>query len=214
MALVRSVNVATTARRINAKSGWTGIAKKPADGRVSVRMPAEGGSGLADDTICDTAHHGGVDQAVYSYAREDLDEWERVLGRALPCGAFGENLTTEGLDVTAALIGQRWRIGHDVVLQVTVPRIPCRTFAVWLGEHGWIKTFTQRAAPGAYLRVIEPGVVSSGDPLTMEHRPDHDVTVGLVFRALTTQPELMPLLLTADELPDEVKNQAAKRNPT
>ena len=101
--------------------------------------------------------HGGTDQAVYAYAREDLDHWQAELGRPLTNGVFGENLTTSGLDVNGALVGERWQVGDDCVLEVTSPRIPCRTFAGWLEEQLWVKRFTQRGAPGAYLRVIVPG---------------------------------------------------------
>jgi MOSC domain-containing protein YiiM len=195
--------------------GITGIDKRPADGPVTVRAPGPKGSGLGsglvDDPIFDTAHHGGDDQAVYAYAREDLDGWEAELGRPLPGGVFGENLTTSGLDVTGALIGERWRIGDRVVLEVAVPRIPCGTFAHWMAEQGWIKRFTIRARPGAYLRVVTPGEIRAGDPITVVSRPDHEVTVGVTFRAVTREPELLPRLLRADALPDEVKETAARR---
>lgn len=82
-----------------------------------------------------------------------------------------------------------------MLLQVTSPRIPCGTFATWLGERRWERRFTERAVPGAYLRVSEPGTIRAGDPVTVEHRPDHDVTIGLSFRAITLEPELLPGLL-------------------
>ncbi|MDA3646428.1 MOSC domain-containing protein [Saccharopolyspora indica] len=208
---VLSVNVGI-ARPIAAKSGRSGIDKRPVRTPVAVREPGAGGSGLAGDTICDTANHGGRDQAVHAYAREDLDRWEPELG-ALRCGAFGENLTTSGVDVTGAVIGERWRIGRDVVLQVTVPRIPCRTFAVWLGRRGWVKTFVQRAVPGTYLSVVTPGSISTGDTIEVEHRPDHDVTVGMVFRAVTAQPELLPRLVDVPELPEDIRSRARARSP-
>ncbi|MFJ7964610.1 MOSC domain-containing protein [Streptomyces sp. NPDC096324] len=180
--------------------GVTGIDKRPVDGPVRVTAPGPkgaGGSGLAGDTVCDLRHHGGDDQAVYAMAREDLDDWERELGRTLPNGVFGENLTTLGLDVSGALIGERWRIGSGLVLEVTCGRIPCRTFQEHLGEKRWVRRFTQRGAPGAYLRVIEPGEISSGDPVEIVHRPGHDVTVAVQFRAATTERELLPRLLAA-----------------
>ncbi|MET8244760.1 MOSC domain-containing protein [Streptomyces sp. NPDC005202] len=180
--------------------GLTGIDKRPADGPVRVAAPGPkgvGASGLAGDAVCDTRHHGGDDQAVYAVAREDLDDWERELGRTLANGAFGENLTTEGLDISGARIGERWRIGSTVVLEVTCGRIPCRTFQGHLGEKGWVKRFTQKGAPGAYLRVIEPGEIQAGDPIEIVHRPDHDVTVALEFRAGTTDRSLLPRLLAA-----------------
>ncbi|OIJ67455.1 MOSC domain-containing protein [Streptomyces mangrovisoli] len=180
--------------------GLTGIDKRPADGPVRVAAPGpkgSAGSGLAGDAVCDTRHHGGDDQAVYAVAREDLDDWARELGRPLDNGSFGENLTTAGLDVSGALIGERWRVGAEVVLEVTSGRIPCRTFQSHLGEQGWVKRFTRKGAPGAYLRVISPGEIRAGDPIEVVHRPDHDVTVALQFRAVTTERTLLPRLVAA-----------------
>ena len=184
----------------------TGIDKRPAGGPVAVTVPGPKGTGmvgLAGDRVYDVKHHGGPDQAVYAYAREDLDRWEAELGRPLANGVFGENLTTAGLDVSGALIGERWRIGAVTVLEVSCPRIPCATFQGWLERDGWIRRFTQAAVPGAFLRVIEPGDIRTGDPVGIVHRPGHDVTVALTFRALTREPELLPRLLTAGALPAE-----------
>ncbi|MEV6085409.1 MOSC domain-containing protein [Streptomyces parvulus] len=182
--------------------GVTGIDKRPADGPVRVAAPGPkgvGASGLAGDAVCDTRHHGGDDQAVYAMAREDLDAWEHELGRPLADGSFGENLTTTGLDVSGALIGERWRVGPDLLLEVTSGRIPCRTFQGHMGEERWMKRFMEKAAPGAYFRVVEPGEIRAGDAVRIVHRPEHDVTVALQFRAVTTQRELLPRLLTAGE---------------
>ncbi|MFF0005684.1 MOSC domain-containing protein [Streptomyces tibetensis] len=182
--------------------GVTGIDKRPVDGPVRVSAPGPkgiGGSGLTGDAVCKLEHHGGDDQAVYAMAREDMDAWERELGRTLPDGAFGENLTTRGLDVSGALIGERWRIGPEVVLEITSGRIPCRTFQGHLDEKGWVKRFTRRGAPGAYLRVIEPGEIRAGDAVEIVHRPGHDVTVALQFRAVTTERALLPRLVAAGE---------------
>ncbi|MEV5330277.1 MOSC domain-containing protein [Nonomuraea sp. NPDC052634] len=192
----------------------TGIDKRPVDGPVAVAAPGPKGTGavgLAGDRVYDVKHHGGDDQAVYAYAREDLDTWETEMWRTLPNGVFGENLTTEGLDVNAALIGERWRIGPDVVLEVSCPRIPCGTFEGWLEEKGWIKRFTQAARPGAYLRVIEPGEIRAGDLVEVVHRPAHDVTVELVFRAMTSEPDLLPRLEAADALPEPDRAKARRR---
>ncbi|WP_406515299.1 MOSC domain-containing protein [Streptomyces sp. NBC_00873] len=198
----------------DAAGGVTGIDKQPADGPVRVTDPGpkgSGGSGVAGDAVCDLRHHGGSDQAVYAVAREDLDAWERSLGRPLANGAFGENLTTAGLDVSGARIGERWRIGPDLVLEVTSGRIPCRTFAGHLGEKRWVKRFTEAAAPGAYLRVIEPGEIRAGDPVEIVHRPDHDVTVRMQFLAATVRRDLLPGLLTArDALHPETLRAALK----
>lgn len=167
--------------------------------RVSDPGPkGTGGSGLAGDAVCDLRHHGGSDQAVYAFAREDLDAWERQLGgRGLANGSFGENLTTAGVDVSGALIGERWRVGRELLLEVTSGRIPCRTFADHIGEEKWVRRFTREAVTGAYLRVIEPGTIRAGDPVEIVHRPDHEVTAALQFRATTTERTLLPSLLAA-----------------
>ncbi len=212
MPAVLSVNLGI-ARSIAAKSGMSGIDKRPSAAPVGITRPTAGGSGLSGDTVCDTENHGGVDQAVYAYAREDLDAWQADLGCEIPSGTFGENLTTIGLDITDARIGERWRVGEECVLQVTCPRVPCRTFAVWLNRHGWVKAFTARAVPGAYLRVISPGHVAAGDPIVIEYRPEHHVSVGLTFRALTTEPDLLPQLLASPDLTPETRRRARRRDP-
>ncbi|WP_035800462.1 MOSC domain-containing protein [Kitasatospora mediocidica] len=192
----------------------TGIDKRPVDGAVAVGEPGPRGTGavgLAGDRVYDLRNHGGTDQAVYAYAREDLDRWEPELGRRLASGSFGENLTTLGVDVNGALIGERWRIGATVVLEVSCPRIPCGTFQGWLERAGWIKQFTQAALPGAYLRVVEPGDIRAGDPVEIAYRPDHDVTIARTFRALTLEPELLPTLLAADALPPETRELVRRR---
>jgi MOSC domain-containing protein YiiM len=121
MASVVSVNLA----RVRVP-GWkqavrrTGIDKRPVAHRVRfANLHVEG------DAVCDVEHHGGYDQAGYAYATEDAAWWARELDRVVEPGQFGENLTTEGLDQTGAVIGERWAIG-SAVLQVSSPRIPCR----------------------------------------------------------------------------------------
>ena len=146
--------------------GITAIDKRAATGAVGVRT-----LGLFADVQADRAHHGGPDKAVYAYAQEDADYWEGVLGRALPPGWFGENFRTEGIDVSGARVGDRWTIGdsaHPVVVEVTMPRQPCQTFARWVGgrdARGWVKRFTVAGRPGAYLRVTSTGTVCAGDSI-------------------------------------------------
>lgn len=218
MAEVLSVNVARARANPDprAQSNVTGIDKIAAAEAVMVRAPGPMhgglGSGLVGDTIGNQKLHGGDDQAVYVYAREDLDTWETALQRKLTDGMFGENLTTSGIDVTNARIGERWHVGTDgLVLEISAPRTPCRTFAAFLHLNQWIKTFTQAGKPGAYLRVISPGTVRAGDTITIDYRPDHDVTIGLVFRARMSEPELLPRLLVADALSAELKAYAQRR---
>ena len=218
MATLLSVNVGGSRPNPHKNSPWartSGIGKVPVDGPVEVRDPGPKrsglGSGLAGDHIGDGKHHGGHDQAVYAYQREDLDRWAEQLGRELPGGMFGENLTTAGIDVNTALVGERWRVGPDVELVVTSPRTPCATFAGWLGERGWIKRFTADARPGTYFRVVRAGTISAGDPIEVVHRPGHDVTISLYFRALMGEQDLLPRLLAAgDDLPASTRGEAER----
>jgi MOSC domain-containing protein YiiM len=213
VATLLSVNVGVLRPIASGKNLPTGIDKRPVLGPVEVRAPGSKttglGSGLVGDEIGDHRHHGGDGQAVYAYAREELDEWESVLGRPLDNGAFGENLTTSGLVVSDAVIGERWRVGEQVELQVTGPRIPCNTFRAHIAERGWLRTFTLAAKSGAYLSVRTPGPVHAGDDITVVHRPAHGVLVSNAFRALTREPELLAGLLAAGEdLDDELREMA------
>lgn len=215
MARLDSVNLGHPRPNPHKDTGLTGIGKQPTREPVEVRAPGPKtiglGSGLVGDFIGDGKHHGGDEQAVYAFQREDLDEWEQRLGRELPNGFFGENLTTVGLEINVALIGERWQVGQEVVLQVTAPRIPCSTFRGWMGEKGWAKTFTAAGRPGAYLSVVVPGTIIAGDPIEMILQPDHDVSIGLVFRATTTERDLLPRLLAAEAYLDDATIEMVRR---
>ena len=179
-------------------AGWAGrlrrtaIDKRPATGRVPV-----GTLGLAGDEQADKENHGGPDQAVYVYAREDLDWWVERLGRELRNGEFGENLTTTGLEVTGALIGEIWRLGTALV-QVATVRIPCVVFQNWLGEEHWVKRFAAGGRPGAMLRVLAAGAVAAGDPVEVVSRPAGQLTVAEAMRAYYGDAALMRRLLQAE----------------
>ncbi|GER21538.1 sulfurase [Zafaria cholistanensis] len=159
--------------------GVTAIDKRPAGGTVKV-----GPQGVYADIQADRAHHGGGEQAVYAYAEEDAARWAAELGRDIPPGLFGENLRLRGVDVSGAIMGERWRIGRDVVLEATLPRVPCSTFARTMGEDGWVARFTERGDTGCYLKVVRTGAVRAGDPVAVVHRPAHGVSVRDVFRGL------------------------------
>jgi MOSC domain-containing protein YiiM len=151
-------------------NGVTAIDKRPVDGRVRV-----GRYGVRGDVQADRKHHGGLDKALYAYAEEDAAYWEGELGRALPPGFFGENLRTEGIDVNAARIGEVWRIGETVTVEVTMPRTPCQTFARRVGgseQRGWVKRFSAERRLGPYLRVLRNGFVEAGDPVVVILRPE------------------------------------------
>ncbi len=190
------------------KPPQTGIDKRPATGSVRFER-----LGLVGDTICDTANHGGLDQAVYAYAIEDTEWWQAQLADelsfALGPGSVGENLTLRGVEVTEAIIGERWQVGGAVV-QVAVPRIPCSTFAGFWNVDRLVTRFTEAGRPGAYLRVLTEGEVTAGDEVTVLDRPGHGLTLRETFRALTGDRDLAPKLLMAPELPADV-HQAARR---
>lgn len=215
MGRILSVNLAVPERSAAKRVGITGINKQPVDAPVLVRAPGPKTtglhSGLVGDQIFDIEHHGGDDQAVYAYAREDYDWWEARLDRVLPGGFFGENLTTVGVDVNGAVIGERWLIGDTLVLQPTFGRIPCATFQARMAEPQWVKTFTRENRPGAYLRVVQPGEVRAGDRVTVLHRPAHGVTIAQAFHAYLTEPELLPALVEIEGLPDELRHSLRRR---
>ena len=181
--------------------------KTPVMGPVEVRR-----LGVAGDQVSDTRHHGGPDQAVYAFAREELDWWAEQLADELRDGEFGENLTTSGLDVDGAELGERWRIG-TVLLEVALVRTPCNDFKGWMGESGydpraWVKRFTAEARPGPYLRVLETGTIEAGAPIDVVHRPGHGVTIRDMFVALNTDRSRLPDLLVVDGLLPKVREKA------
>lgn len=194
MATLLSINIATSPvhGEWTGDIGSSGIDKRPAAGRVRLFDNHVDG-----DSVMDGKHHGGVHKAVYVYAREDAEWWEREIGRALSPGSFGENLTTSGLDINAALIGERWRIGSTIV-EVSEPRIPCRVFAGFWDRPNLIKEFSASGRSGTYLRIIEEGEVGAGDTIEVTHRPVHGVTLGMAFSARVgnggSRADLMPAL--------------------
>lgn len=182
---IRSVNVGAPRDGIGARGRTTAIDKRPV-ASVEVRDPGPKrgglGSGVLGDDVVSRRHHGGSRQAVYAVAREELDRWGRELERDLHDGMFGENLTTSGLDVDGAVVGERWRVG-SALLEVSGPRIPCANFAAWMGERAWVRRFTEHGRTGAYLAVVEPGTIAAGDAVEVLDRPAHGIVVPRVFRA-------------------------------
>jgi len=180
------------------------IDKRPTSARVKIHT-----LGVDGDEIANLKYHGGVDQAVYAFAGEELDYWSSELDCTLRPGQFGENLTTRGIDVDDARIGDRWRIG-SVVLEVAGVRIPCSVFQGFLGEKQWVRRFSKRGRPGAYLRVVEGGELGAGDDLEVIETREHDLTVSYTFRALTTQRELLPALAQEPRCSDAIKHELGK----
>jgi len=166
-------------RRDSGYFGVTAINKRPQAGKVKVTK-----YGLRGDVQADRKHHGGVDKALYAYSAEDAAYWESELGHELPAGWFGENLRIEGMDINAARIGEIWRIGDTVTVEVTMPRTPCQTFTRWVNDtvspaasRGWVKRFSDARRLGPYLRVTHTGSIAAGDPVVVEFVPDAPTVV-------------------------------------
>ena len=174
------------------------IGKAPVDGSVRVA-----GVNLEGDDQADRRVHGGPDKAVYAYAREDTTFWEGELGRSLGPGAFGENLTTEGLDVSGAVVGERWRVG-SVELEVCQPRLPCNKLALRMGEPLMVKRFAQASRPGAYLRILREGSLGAGDVIEVLSRPAHGITVREVSDAILLDETLLVRAAGAPQLPRDL----------
>ena len=170
--VVEAVCVTHAVKADPGRVGRTGIDKRPVDS-VDIHP-----LGVAGDTVCDERDHGGRDKAVYAYATEDAEWWSEELGVPVPHGWFGENLRLAGLEVSGAVIGELWRVGEQVVLEVTMPRTPCATFGRHVQQQHWVRRFGETGRVGAYLRVLRPGRVRRGDQVRVEHVPEHGVTVG------------------------------------
>jgi MOSC domain-containing protein YiiM len=195
MGRVLSVNVGRprlvdTGRRTVLTAIW----KAPVDGRVAVR-----GVNIDGDEQADRSVHGGPDKAIYAYAIEETRTWESELGRELGPGAFGENLTIEGVDVSGALVGERWRIG-TTLLEVVQPRFPCFKLGLRMGDPTFVKRFGRASRPGAYLRIVEQGELGAGDSVELASMPDHGVTLRLISDAILLDHGLIPQALEAPQL--------------
>ncbi|HKZ12509.1 MAG TPA: MOSC domain-containing protein [Solirubrobacterales bacterium] len=184
----------------------TAIWKHPVEGRVKVR-----GVNVDADRQADLSVHGGPNKAVYAYAAEETRLWEGELGRELGPGAFGENLTTEGVDVSGAVLGERWRIG-TTLLEVVQPRLPCFKLGLKMGDSGFLRTFARASRPGAYLKIVEEGELGAGDAITVDlaGRPDHGVSVRLVSDAMLVDHSLIPRAREAPQLIDSLREQMAE----
>jgi MOSC domain-containing protein YiiM len=170
------------------------IAKAPVDGRVRVEGVNVAGDGQADRRV-----HGGPDKAVYAYASEDAAWWARELGRDVAPGMFGENLTTDGVDVSGAVVGERWRVG-TVELEVSQPRLPCAKLGLRFGDPQMVRRFGEASRPGAYLRIVREGELGAGDAIEVVSRPGHGVTVALVSAAILLDDSLRAAAAAAPEL--------------
>jgi len=173
----------------------SGIEKHPVTGPVSVLA-----THLDGDEQADPEHHGGQDKAVYAYASEDLRWWAQTLGgAALDPGVVGENLTTQGMDLRDAVIGEQWRVG-SALLQVSEPRTPCWKLGMRMHDPRFPRAFARAGRPGVLLRVLEQGQLWAGAPVTVTHTPEHGVTAADVFALYVGDRHDAERVLSAPEL--------------
>ena len=136
---------------------------------------------------------------MYAYAIEDYAKWELQLGRTLPLGQFGENITTAGIDVNQALVGERWRV-DSALLQITIPRVPCYKLAMKMGDPQFIKRFALALRPGPYLSIVEEGAVEQLASIEVVSRPSHDLTIAKMMQIYLFERDRLSELLVP-ELP-------------
>jgi MOSC domain-containing protein YiiM len=205
---VLSVNVGQP-QQIAVRRGrpvMSAIGKVPVSGRVEVA-----GVNVAGDAQADLRVHGGPDKAVYAYASEDTAWWSCELERELGPGLFGENLTLEGVAVSGAVVGERWRVG-TVELQVCQPRQPCFKLGYRFGDPLMVKRFAYAGRPGAYLRILTPGALQAGDEVDITARPTHGVTIAQVAEAiLFGDGAMLAAAAAAPELPANLKRWMLER---
>ena len=202
-----SVNVGRP-QQVSVRGGrpvMSAIGKAPVSGRVRVA-----GVNVDGDDQADRRVHGGPDKAVYAYAREDELWWAARLNREVPPGMFGENLTVEGVDVSGAVIGERWTVG-SVELQVCQPRLPCFKLGLRFGDPQMVKLFAQAGRPGAYLRILTEGELGAGDLVDITARPSHGVTVAQVSRAIMLDESELAAAASAPELPESLSRWMLER---
>jgi MOSC domain-containing protein YiiM len=194
-ARVTSVNIGPIARLETPRGAVdSAIVKQPVRGRVRVE-----GVNLAGDTQADRRVHGGVDRAVYAYAAEDYAWWEHELGRPLAPGTFGENLTTSGFDVNAAVVGERWELG-EAELEVSIPRVPCYKLAARMDDPRFVARFGRARRPGPYLRIARAGSIGAGDRIRVVSRPSHGIRIIDVFTIYLFERARLRELLAAPQL--------------
>jgi MOSC domain-containing protein YiiM len=204
--LIVSVNVGTPRKvPFRGKEVATSIFKEPVPGRVTIA-----GINLEGDDQADRKVHGGIDKAVYAYAAEDYAWWAQELDREMLPGTFGDNITTSGIHVSGAVIGERWRVG-TALLEVAQPRIPCFKLGIRMGTQTFPRRFSQARRPGAYLRILEAGAAGAGDTIETMATPEHGVTVQDVAHIYYAAPERAAELLRVPQLPDSWSSWARHR---
>lgn len=178
----------------------TGIFKEPVAGPVRV-----GRHNLDGDRQSDLRVHGGEYKAVYAYAAEHYEWWRAELGRSLPFGAFGENLTIEGFPEEEVCVGDRFRIG-GAVLEAVQPRFPCFKLGIKFEDDSIIERFLDSEKWGVYFRVIEEGVIAVAEEVSPISRDPARFAIPEVLRLILSEkpePESLKRGLAASGLPPQ-----------
>ena len=160
---------------------WTtGFYKEPVNGPVRLGVTNLDGDGQAD-----LVHHGGTEKAVLAYADDHYHLWRPELNMPnLAFGAFGENFTVQGITEANVCLGDVWKIGDEVRVQVSQPRQPC-----WKLARRWrLKTLALQVQStgrtGWYFRVLAEGAVAAGMPMMLVERPHPAWTVERANRVM------------------------------
>ena len=162
---------------------------------------------LSGDDQADRRVHGGPDKSVYAYSAADYAWWESQLGEPLSPGTFGENLTTDGIDLGQSSIGDRWHVG-EAVLEVAQPREPCFKLGIRMGDADFVGRFEEARRPGTYLRIVQVGMVAAGDAITVVHAAPP--AIRLVELLDDPTPEFLERLLADGRVPRGWRHAAAR----
>jgi MOSC domain-containing protein YiiM len=201
---ILSINVGQARQfEYNGRPAKSAIWKAPVAGPVAAL-----GVNLEGDDQADRKAHGGPDKAVYAYAVEDLRWWRGEIDRAIEYGGFGENLTTEGVEINDALVGERWKVG-TAVFEVSEPRVPCWRLGVRMNDSMFPRRFTEALRPGAYLRIIIEGYLNAGDEIEVVEKPNHDLTIRDVFRIYVRDRSEVDRLVAIPQMSESWKKWAA-----
>jgi MOSC domain-containing protein YiiM len=180
----------------------TAIFKEPVDGPVLASDVNMSGDDQADRRV-----HGGPDKSVYAYAAGDYDWWESELGKRLGPGTFGENLTTDGVDLGQSRIGDRWHVG-EAVFEVAQPREPCFKLGMRMGDAAFVGRFEEARRPGAYLRIVKPGMVAAGGAIVVV--PAAPPAIRLVDLLDDPTPEFLQRIVADGRVPRGWRHAAAR----
>jgi MOSC domain-containing protein YiiM len=184
------------------RSVKTAIFKEPVEGPVLASDVNLSGDDQADRRV-----HGGPDKSVYAYAAADYAWWESQLGKPLGPGTFGENLTTDGIDLGQSRIGDRWHVG-EAVFEVAQPREPCFKLGIRMGDAAFVGRFEEARRPGAYLRIVQPGLVAAGDAIVVV--PAALPAIRLVELLDDPTPEFLQRIVADGRVPRGWRHAAAR----